>query len=453
MQRQPHPRALSVLALMIAWPIGCDKTVEVDPGDLSERVSDISATIHDDHGSIVVVSWQQLEANEGWVEYSADGSTWMRSPERALEEGAQDQLLLGVPYGADVSLQLVQTGETGTATSDAVTISTDKLPGGIPKGELMSADPARYDADRPYLLAGVYDWTVIIDRQGEVVWAAETPLMRSTLQPQPSADGTEILVDHGSFWALFDGGERSTVQRMAIDGTVIATHDTAGLHHPFNELPDGSIVWAAMGGDDETLERLTPDGRQETIASCRELLGGDYDGKGYCGSNTIRTSPDGGSLLWSLYSHDTVLEVDLDTGQALRQFGHHPGSWAFDPPSSAFWWQHGAYYTDDGTLLVSSYVADEDDELVVREYELDDANQTLRQVWSFRGSEAVHGETMGEAWRLPGGNTLHNYGEGQRIREVTPDGAVVWDLDFSGGGLVWELGRSTPVEDLYDFMP
>ncbi len=452
MTHRPRPTPPLLLAVMIAWPVGCDKTVEVDPGDLSDRVGEVSATIHADQGSIVVVSWDQLAEAEGWVEYSADGEAWMSSPPLALTEGPQEQLLLGIPYDSEVSLRLVQTGTDGTATSDGVSLSTDRLPNGIPEADLLTADTDSYDPERPWLLAGVYDWTIILDRQGRVVWAAETPLLRSTLQPQPSASGTDLLIDHGSFWALFDGGERSQVQRMKIDGTLVDTHDTVGLHHPFTELPDGSIVWSAMADNDEILTRLSPDGSQQTVASCRELLGG-YDGKGYCGANTIRYNPQRDSVLWSLYSHDTVLEVDLTTGQALRVFGHHDGAWAFDPPSSAFWWQHGAYFTAEGTLLVSSYVADEDDELVVREYELDDDSETLHQVWSFRGDEAVHGETMGEAWRLPGGNTLHNYGEGQRVREVTPDGTVVWDLSWSGGGLVWELGRTTPIEDLYAFAP
>ncbi len=447
----PLTRAAFLMLPAATWAVGCDKSVDVDAGDLSDRVSGVSATIHDEHGSIVVVRWEQLASAEGWVEYSVDGD-WHSSPTRELEEGSQEQLLLGIPYGEDVSLKLVQTGEDGTATSDAVSIGTDGLPGGIPEAEVLSADPDRYDPHRPWLLAGVYDWTIILDRRARVVWAAETPLLRSTLQPQPSWDGTDLLIDNGSFWGLFDGGARSTVIRMKIDGSSEETYDTAGLHHPFTELPDGSLVWAAMSGDGETLQRLTPDGTEESLASCRALLGGLGD-KGYCGSNTIRYDADRDSFLWSFYSHDTVVEVDRATGAALRIFGQHEDAWAFDPPESGFWWQHGGYFTEEGTLLISSYVAEDDDELVVREYELDEASETLRQVWSYRGDEAVHGETMGEAWRMPGGNTLHNYGEGQRVREVTPEGDVVWEVSWSGGGLVWELGRTTPVEDLYAFAP
>ena len=57
---------------------------------------------------------------------------------------------------------------------------------------------------------------------------------------------------------------------------------------------------------------------------------------------------------------------------------------------------------------------------------------------------------MGEVHRLPGGNTLHNYGEESRLREVTPDGAIVWEVWWEGDE---HIGRSTPFADLYDLAP
>jgi hypothetical protein len=80
---------------------------------------------------------------------------------------------------------------------------------------------------------------------------------------------------------------------------------------------------------------------------------------------------------------------------------------------------------------------------VVREYAVDEATQTLQEVWSFGTGQGVYGDTLGEAWRLPAGNTLHNYGSEPRVREITPDGVVVWDI-------VWpdypHIGRSTPLD-------
>ncbi len=58
--------------------------------------------------------------------------------------------------------------------------------------------------------------------------------------------------------------------------------------------------------------------------------------------------------------------------------------------------------------------------------------------------------TEGEAVRLPGGNTLHNYGSLARAREVTPEGEVVWDIGWPDSS---ELHRSTPLtlDQLYGF--
>ena len=53
---------------------------------------------------------------------------------------------------------------------------------------------------------------------------------------------------------------------------------------------------------------------------------------------------------------------------------------------------------------------------------------------------------LGEAHRLDNGNTLVNYGDLPEIREVTPDGAVVWAAHFSEP--VTALGRMVMVDDL-----
>jgi hypothetical protein len=144
------------------------------------------------------------------------------------------------------------------------------------------------------------------------------------------------------------------------------------------------------------------------------------------------------------------VEIDPEAGEATRWFGHLPGAWGFDPEDSAFWWQHGAHLTEAGTLLVSTRSAEEGEETLVREYALDEEARLLRQVWSFGEGQGIYGEVMGEAWRLGNGNTLHNYGSGTRVREVTPEGDLVWDVTFSSGTF---LGRTTPIEDLWALAP
>ena len=106
--------------------------------------------------------------------------------------------------------------------------------------------------------------------------------------------------------------------------------------------------------------------------------------------------------------------------------------------------------TDEGTLLISAKVSQNGTETVAREYTFDDDTETLTEVWSFGEGEGVYGSEMGEAHRLGNGNTLHNYGSTPRIREATPDGAVVWDVTWSSGTYI---GRSEVIADLYALWP
>ncbi len=87
---------------------------------------------------------------------------------------------------------------------------------------------------------------------------------------------------------------------------------------------------------------------------------------------------------------------------------------------------------------------------MVREYALDRKDRVLREVWRFGDGDGIRATNAGEAHRLPGGNTLHNTGTTPRIREITPEGDVVWDLAFSGTKL---MGRMVLLPDLYALAP
>ncbi len=438
-----------------------DGTTVVDAStDHVDIFSDLKAAIHDEFGSIVVVSWEQHKPARGRVEYLFDDREWLTSPTRDRQSGPAEELLLGIPYATKIQLRLILDESDETHTSDTLRIKTDALPPFMfPKWKLLTADEDSYDADLPYFLYSVTmdmgggAFVGILDRRARIVWLHRTPNFRATMQPQPSYDGSDLLIDHNSYWSvMMDQGASSKVVRMKIDGTILAKYDTPGLHHPFIEIPDGSILWAAADGDNETVERLSPAGKQTMVFSC-DQVSGDLEGEDYCSSNTIRWNEPTGTFLYSLYSHETILEIDPESSKAIRVFGHQDSAYAFDPTDAGFWWQHGGHYTEAGTLLTSSHRGNGDEVLVVREYEIDHDARTLRLIWSFGEGEDVRGEYMGEAHRLPNGNTLHNYGSTPRMREVTPEGDVVWDVATDGIQGKWELGRTTPLVDLYSFAP
>ena len=426
-------------------------------------VSDISARIDDDFGTLVIVSWQQEQAAEVWVEYSFDADTWMSSPAQSVEVGAQGALLLGVPYDTAVSFRVVNDFGTGALQTGAESITTDPLPDGLPIPEVLIADPTQWDAESDWLLmsiteysgfAAIYSdwWVFIMDREGRVVWARETPSDSTSLHPRISQDGTDILIEHATFWGGgFDFGTNSRVYRMKIDGVITQTYTTPGLHHPFTDTADGSLVWAANNGTNETLQMLTPEGEQIELWDCQAHLH-SIGTTGDCGSNSIHWDEGSDTFLYSFYSLFTMFEITPD-GEVVRTFGQLDSAWSFDPADARFWWQHGGYYTDEGTLIVSTYVEEEGIDTVVREYELDESSQTLTEIWNFGIGDGVWGQYMGEPHRMAGGNTLHNTGSLARLREATPDGEVVWDVIWDeGSGSNW-IGRSTPITDLYSLAP
>jgi hypothetical protein len=288
---------------------------------------------------------------------------------------------------------------------------------------------------------------LIVDRQLRPVWAVPTPLQRLSLHPRLARDGRSLYIDHNSFWAIFDQGASASVVQMWLDGTVLHEHPTPYAHHPFTDLPDGSVAYGAWADyEDELLQVVHPDGSQETLWSCGAWLRA-LDQPGYCMSNTLTFDETRDSFLFSFYSLETIVEIE--DGEARRWFGHVPGAYTVVPDSATLWWPHGAHWTAAGTLLVSSDLDALGTETVVREYVADEASATLQEIWSFGRGEGLYADQLGEAHRLPGGHTLHNYGQLARLREVTPEGQIVWEVGWDSE----MLGRSTPITDLYALVP
>ncbi len=443
-----------------------DTAAQDDTGEAPEvdcaaaQATAVSARIHDTYGTLVVVSWTQEAAATTWVEYSFDDGVWLTTPSADASAGLQEQLLLGIPYGTEVTYRVAyRCEEEGPFTTADLTISTDPAPAGLPSISVLASDPSRWDSDMDYVFTSMDgSWSVIVDRSGRVVWSRRSS--EYTLYPRLSVDGRSLLIDEGTFWSRFDDGAASQIIQTNIDGSSEQAHDSPGLFIGFTDLPDGSIAWPATGDstapiNDDTLQLLTPDGEQVQVWSCKEFwesaaIAAPPPGD-YCAANTLSWSEARGTFLWTSFAPELIIEIDRSTGQTVHYFGHVDGSWGFSPSSGEFWLPHGSTYTDAGTLLMSSDLTEAGEETIVIEYTLDEATETLVELWSFGEGEGLYGAERGEAHRLQGGNTLHNIGgQVSRLREITPDGAVVWDLDFNAAG---GIGGSSPITDIYALAP
>jgi len=405
--------------------------------------------------TVIEVTWPSDRVGPGIVQFRTDDGPWRNTPPAKEVEGGFRQLVLGVPYDTNVDVRLLPDGGDPSA---ATTIRTGAWPESLPVPIVLKNDPALWEPTAPWLITSMNRdgdprtgkwWVFIMDRAGQVVWAQETSLDWVSRHVSVSYDQRALLIDRDTFWTLFDGGDASTIERTTLDGVISHSYDVPGLHHPFVPLPDGVIAWGEADNGSESLQKVHLNGVQEEIWHCadwRESLG---LGAG-CGSNALWWDEKTDRFLFSFWSSDTVVEIDHATGTALRWFGNAPGSWSFDPPESQFWWQHGAVYTEAGTLLVSTKDQLPADETIVREYRLNETTQTLEEVWNFGEDRGIFGPYMGEAHRLPNGNTLHVYGAGGHLAEATPSGEVAWEVTWKGDK---HNGRTTPWLDLYDLLP
>ncbi|MBX2802411.1 MAG: aryl-sulfate sulfotransferase [Myxococcales bacterium] len=458
---------MTLIVLLLACSGGTDTdstspshTTEPSEPIVGTALRIVGAELVEGLETVVRVTWEQPQEAEAHLEFRVlpDGE-WKQSPTKMVPVSMATEVVLGVPYDADVEYRVVSDLADGLEVTESETITTGQRPRSLPVPIVLHDDPSSWDPSAPYLITSMNRdgdsrygrwWVFIMDRQGEIVWAQETTRDWVSRHVSVSLDGRALLIDRDTYWVKWDGGAASTIVRTTLDGTIEHTYAVPGLHHPFTMLPDDVIAWAAKGsGNRETIEKVDLDGVQTRVWNCDDLH--DTTGAvGGCGSNGLWWDADTDHFLFSFWSTDTVVEVDHASGTHLRWWGNMSGAWTFDPPESQFWWQHGPTFTPQGTLMVSSKDQQGGLETVIREYELDEKGETLREVWNFGLGRGVFGPFMGEAHRLPNGNTLHVYGAGGHLAEAMPDGQVAWEVTWKGDK---HNGRTTPFEDLYQLMP
>jgi hypothetical protein len=202
-------------------------------------------------GSLAYVGWTQAEPLRLHVEYSFDEGVWMSAPEREYPAGPNEQLLVGIPYETEATWRLVS---EQAVLLEGQTLQTGAYPPSLPRAALTVSEPARQLPEGKWLLTSVNSreggwttgdyWTVLLDRQGRLVWAQLTPGQAWTLFAQVAVTGDRLLWDEQTKWRSWDDGLASKVHATWLDRE-IEVIDTPGLHHEFVQLPDGTLAWGS----------------------------------------------------------------------------------------------------------------------------------------------------------------------------------------------------------------
>ena len=438
-----------IVAFVVVAPVRADETSL----HLNAPISDVVISVHPTVATVLVVSWNQdVAADGGWLEFSFNGST-RHSPQHELAQGPQEELVLGVPSDTPVEVRIknrfrshiVSSAETWTAT-------TGSLPENLEEPRLETFDRERALHAR-FLLVSLNNqaggWGLILNREGRIVWYRSPIGGHEMLVPRVARSGNHLLFDTDTYWTFPNTNEVSTIRRVTIADEVLETIEVPRLHHAWDERTDGTIVWGysvtGLGG--EQLWAIDPEGN-----SWKVWDSADWQVPGSVASNTTNWVEQTDTVLMMFWTNASAVEIDFESGEIIRQFGGVPGSWAFEPEDSKFGFSHGIRYTQDHTLIVSTHLLQgPGQQQRIREYSLDDASETLTQVWEYGEGADIYAPTWGEASRLPNGNTILNTGSEPLIREVTTDGETVWELEWGGSKTLGHMTFIEGLSDLYSY--
>ncbi len=390
---------------------------------------------------------------EVWVEYRFEGGDWQVAP--TVSAGAA--VVLGVPADTEVEARAAARFGEVVVYSDVAVATTGTLPAGLLVPEVSVWDPSlAYEAsflmisvDHGDYTYGPPYWIEIVDRDGRIVWYRETPDDLMTLYPTVSRDGTHVWWDESDIFGILASDPR--VVRQTLDGRWSVSQTLADMGQAIAEGPDDSWFYERRGASPVGVVQAFSDGSAVTVWDCAAWGSARGLSTNDCKLNACNWDEGRDTVLASSFYTDTVFEVAVGTGEVVRQMGQSTVGepYAFDPPGDVFDYQHYPHWLDNGNLLVSTHVPGNYGVQVAGEYAVDDATHTLRRVWSYTSTDRFATQ-LGEANRLPNGNTLQGYGQDGAVREVTTDGAVVWDAawpkDPSGYRVV---GHATLIPDLY----
>ena len=282
----------------------------------------------------------------------------------------------------------------------------------------------------------------LVDREGHVQW---THLVQGGLTTANAMVGGETLF----YDTVMPGAGIGHIQQLSLASADLDLIDTPELHHSFTRLPDATVAWleidvrdTAQWGPvvgDRIVER-SPDGTERTITSLwdhlpvttHEFFDDPFypQGKDWTHSNGLTYDPTTDHYVVTSRNLGAIVEIDRGTGDMVR---YVDASSLADEPGTLHV-PHAARWTTDATLLVVSSSPRGDatwaSELAIR------PDGRADEVWSHGRDDVLFAQAKGEARRLDTGNTLINWGSAGTIREVAPDGTVVWEATVRDGAFL-----------------
>lgn len=434
---------------------------------------EVSAGLHEEIPTVVVVEWTTEEPGLSWVEFGTTAETASQTATSAEPSTEHSFHLYGLPGLADVDFTAY------TQTDEALLEGTGSIEtGGLPS-ELTDFEVTVYEPDlvsaEDYLLVltmGTHAALIAMDRSGEPVWYRDLePQDEDAPLPMFSDVAFSKTNDHMLFNVYgtdLDDYEGSILE-VGFDGAVYDEVPLEYGHHSFYQHEDGTIAYVAVDRRDwwseeegeyldmlgDRIMEVAPDGTTTEIFSTWDWREpdagyssrGDYweQGTDWTHGNGLEYDPETDRYYFSLGYVDAILEIDRDKGALVRDYCMDCEGWVTDT-STPFFFPHDPNITAEGDLLLFS-ASETSDESMAIEYVFEGDGAVLEESWSFGESTGNQSVAEGKVHRFGNGNTLIAWSTAGIVREVTRNGEVAWQMETDvGGGVLGAL----PFKGFYD---
>lgn len=293
-------------------------------------------------------------------------------------------------------------------------------------------------------------YVMMVDNQGEPVYYRKLPANQA---------GTDFRKQANGLLTFYD---RSVGRFRALD----ATYATVGFyyakyrwtdHHDFQLLANGNQRYQSYDPQQIDMSQIVPGGYP--TATVYGLIVQELDPSrniifewrswdhfyitdtnasltapviDYVHGNTIGNDLDGNLVISSRHL-DEITKINRQTGAVMWRWGGRRNQFTFINDSRGFSHQHDIRVQPDGTFTLFDNGNGLDPEYSrVLKYVLDQEHLTATLVWEYRNTPDTYGDSMGNAQRLPNGNTLIGWGSGiPTLTEVTPNGSKAFELTMA----------------------
>jgi hypothetical protein len=400
-------------------------------------------------GTVGIVDWSTTlpSPTEAHIDFGLDTSYGMTAPVD-LTQASYRTLLLGMKASRRYHFQISATNADGTCQSGDLTIATGPAPNGFNYPTITTNNASGLYGG--FLVTGQYTMSpsgapaYILDKDGELVWWY--------VVKGSDATGMAMSYDGNYMWinAVNVPNGTAHVHRVSMDGLVDEDHSTefAGLSHQLTVLPDESVAFYAYGTNGcDDIKLRAPDGTITTIVNAQAAHGG--------------TSPCHVNAIFYSKMDDTLVFSDLDNNCLTKITRTGTTVWvlnggALNGPVSSFndggvVWQGGQHgfhilglddfviFNNNSTIPAGSGVrwtgtpalGTGTGSLAI-EVKLDLEAMTAAETWSYVTDGAAFADNiLGDAQRLPNGNTMVDFATKGLIVEVAPDGTTLQQIRTS----------------------